>query len=148
MAVLQHLPAKQRAALILAEVVGGSAKEIADCLEISVAATRVLPFTHTPTGMPLDIALAGPGLEELFLSEAELIELGGVTVPVLRAEHLVVTKLLASRPKDIDDAREVLSAQQGALDLSAIRTLLEDLEEALGHSDLLPAFDQLLADLS
>ena len=41
-----------------------------------VRLTRVLPFVHDASGLPLDIVLAGPGLEELFLSRAVPVTIG------------------------------------------------------------------------
>lgn len=113
---------------------------------VFVERTRVLPFLHTSTGWPLDVVLAGPGLEERFIAEAVDVDLGaGVHVPVIRAEDLVVTKILAGRPKDIDDVRGVLLERLERLDLASIRETLGLLEGALGVSDLLPVFESELA---
>jgi predicted nucleotidyltransferase len=104
-----------------------------------VRRTRVLPFVHRATGMPLDMVLAGTGLEEEFLDRAERLQLGGVAVPVIRRDDLVVAKILAGRPKDMEDARGLWQAHGSELDLERIERLLRLLEEALGQSDLLPA---------
>lgn len=106
-----------------------------------VQQTRVLPLIHQPTGLAVDVVLAGPGLEDDFLARAVVLEIGGTSVPVISAEDLIVTKILAGRPKDIDDIRGVIEERGARLDIDQIRRTLKMLEEALGQSDLLPVFD-------
>ena len=110
-----------------------------------VRRTGVLPFVHRETGLPVDVVLAGPGLEEEFLAAARDIDLGGVTVPVIGPEDLIVTKILAGRPKDLGDVRGVLREQLPDLDLERCRRFLGLLEEALARADLLAQLDRLLA---
>lgn len=110
-----------------------------------VARTRVLPVTHVTSGIPADIVFAGPGLEEMFLSRAKVLDVDGVRVPVACAEDVVVMKLLASRAKDVDDVVAILAAHPDDLDLELVRATIRMLEEALGQSDISPALDQALA---
>lgn len=114
---------------------------VADPADDFVRRTRVLPFTFTPAGMPVDVVLGGPGLEDLFLSRAVPVRIGAVTVPVISPEDLVVTKILAGRPKDLEDVRGILLERLSQLDLVVIRSTLALLESALGQSDLLPEFE-------
>jgi Nucleotidyltransferase of unknown function (DUF6036) len=107
--------------------------------------TRVLPLVHRATGMPLDVVIAGPGLEEEFLSRAVQVDLTGVMVPVISPEDLVVTKLLAGRAKDVEDVRTILGERLPGLDLTHIRYLLGLLQQALSRSDLMPEFESLLS---
>jgi hypothetical protein len=113
-------------------------------VEEFVARTRVLPFLHEPTRLPLDVVLAGPGIEEQFLARARPVDIGGVEVPVLSAEDLIVTKVLAGRPKDREDVTGILRERGGELDLDRIRATLRLLEQALDQSDLLSAFEDEL----
>lgn len=115
-------------------------------VEEFVARTSVLPFVHRRTRMPLDVVLAGSGLEEQFALRARQVDVGGVEVPVLSPEDLLVAKILASRPKDLEDAAGVLRARRTSLDLDLVRSLLAELEDALGQSDLLPVLEELLAE--
>lgn len=104
---------------------------------------RLLPLVHRPTSMPIDLVIAASSLHIEFLARRRLIDLGGVRVPMISPEDLVVTKVLAGRPKDLEDVRGVL-IEQPHLDLDRIRDLLGDLEAALGEDRLLRRLDRLI----
>ena len=111
-----------------------------------VASIGVLPFLHRSTHMPLDVVLAGPGLEELFFEGVHSVAIEDIKLPVISPEHLIVTKVLAGRPKDIDDAIGVYKAKGESLDLAEIRRLLTLLEEALAQSDLVDVFERIVTN--
>jgi hypothetical protein len=107
-----------------------------------IARTRVIPFVHRASRMPLDIVLSGPGLEEEFLRRALAVDVAGTMIPVISPEDLIVTKILAGRPKDIEDIRGVIQERKTSLDVARIRAVLRLLEQALTQSDLLPVFER------
>jgi hypothetical protein len=109
-----------------------------------VARTRVLPFTHSASGLALDVVLAGPGLEEEFLRTVRRVDFGGTPVPVIGPEELIVTKILAGRSKDLDDVQGILRSQEATLDAERVRALLRLLEAAIDQADLVPAFEAQL----
>jgi hypothetical protein len=110
-----------------------------------LARTRVLPFAHGRTGMPLDVVLAGPGLEEDFLRRAISVDIDHAEIPVISPEDLIITKVLAGRAKDIEDIRGVIQERRASIDEERIRRILGLLEQALSQSDLLPVFERAWA---
>jgi predicted nucleotidyltransferase len=104
--------------------------------------TRVLPFIHRGTHMPLDVVLAGPGMEEDFQRRAIDVDVQGTRVPVISPEDLIIAKVLAGRPKDMEDIRSVIHERRASLDVERIRQILSILEQALGQSDLVPVFEK------
>jgi len=56
---------------------------------------------------------------------------------------LVIVKVLAGRPKDIDDAGGVWRLHGRDLDVERIRRILQLLEEALSQSDLVSTFESI-----
>ena len=121
----------------------GFALRVADADEF-VEKTRVLPLVHEPTRMLCDVVLAGPGIEELFFDRARQRDVGGVRVPVVSADDLVAMKILAGRPKDLDDVQAIVRVQGSAVDLRRARATLGTLERALDRRDLLPVFEAIL----
>ncbi|MGH7388594.1 MAG: nucleotidyl transferase AbiEii/AbiGii toxin family protein [Candidatus Rokuibacteriota bacterium] len=107
-------------------------------------ATRVLPFVHRASRMPLDVVLAGPGLEEQFFAGAQERLVGDVRVPVVCAEDLVAMKVLAGRPRDLDDVAAIARVRRDDLDLDKIRVTLRLLERALDRSDLIDELERVV----
>ena len=108
-----------------------------------VRRTRVMPFAHVSTGMPLDVVLAGSGLEDEFIARAKTTDIGGARVPLIDVADLIVGKILAGRPKDAEDARNLWRLHGSDSRRRRVRRLLRLLEDALGQSDLLTGFESI-----
>jgi hypothetical protein len=106
--------------------------------------TRIYPITHQPTGWSFDLVLAGPGLEQRFLDEVRIVGAGRHRIPVIAPEHLVALKILAGRPKDLEDVRGMLRIVE--LDHAGIESTLAELESMLDQRDLLPIYARLRAE--
>jgi hypothetical protein len=129
---------------VVAALAAAGLEPRADDLDQLVARTRVLPLHHRESGLPVDVVLAGPGLEAEFLANARIVDVSGVAVPFIAPEDLLVTKILAGRAKDIEDARGVLAERGDTLDLARTRRFLGLLEAALGRSDLVRELERLI----
>jgi hypothetical protein len=110
--------------------------------ESFIEQTRVLPLVHQATNTPVDVVLAGPGIEEMFFEGAIELDIGGLLVPVACAEDMVVMKILSGRAKDLEDVAAMLAARHASFDEQRVRELLGMLEQALDQSDLLPLFER------
>ena len=105
--------------------------------------TRVMPFVHLATAMPLDVVLAGSGLEDEFLDRARETDVGGARVPLIAPDDLIIAKILAGRPKDLEDVAGLWRVCGHELDIGRIRQVLTLLDEALGQRDLLAGFEAI-----
>jgi len=102
-----------------------------------VTTTRVIPVVHRGTGLLVVVVLGGPGIEERFAAAAETVRVGRIAVPVATATHLVVMKVLAGRPKDLDDAAILLAMQAAQVNSAEIDKLSKALSRALADDGIL-----------
>jgi Nucleotidyl transferase AbiEii toxin, Type IV TA system len=142
--VTVDLGGRSSAELVAVLAEAGFELRVAD-IDGFVEATRVLPFVHRASRIPVDVVLAGPGLEEQFFAGVEERVIGDARVPVVCAEDLVAMKVLAGRPRDLEDVVAIIHARGHDLDLPRIRTTLGLLEAALARRDLVSELGRLVA---
>lgn len=107
--------------------------------------TMVLPCRDHPSGLRVDLVLSDSPYEREALAHAVIVEVGGYPVRFLSAEDLVIHKLIAGRPRDLEDVRGVL-ARRPDLDLARARRWLADYEAVLDQP-LTARLEQILAEL-
>jgi len=109
-----------------------------------VAETGVLPLARESDGWEVDLVFAGSPYEHEAIGRASIVELEGVALPVIAAEDLVIHKLVAGRPRDVDDAAGVVARQGAAFGRARVLGFLLDLAEAVADEDLRRRAEQLL----
>ena len=119
-------------------------REVGDVASF-IAETRVIPAFHRASRLPIDIVLAGPGLEEEMMDRVCRRSVGAVEIPFVATADLIALKLLAGRTKDTEDVRALLRARPPDLDLAEARARVATLAAMLDDSTLLATFDRLAA---
>lgn len=105
-------------------------------------ANLVLLLEHRATGTPVDVSLALQDFEQRALREAKPRPIGPVKLRTAPLESLLVYKMIASRPRDLDDVRALLTTS-ARIDAKRIRADLEAID-ALLETTRAAEFDVLL----
>ena len=107
--------------------------------------TMVLPCSDPSTGIRVDFILSFSPYEQTALGRAQRVKVGNAGVLFVSLEDLVIHKILAGRPRDLEDVRHVLLRNPTA-DLSYIREWLREFSDSSGES-FLTTFDHVARGL-
>ena len=121
----------------------GVAPRVADAVAFA-RESRVLLLKHEPSGIEIDLALAGLAFEREVIERAVERSVRGVSFRVATPEDIVVMKAIAMRPRDMADIGAILDAWH-ELDLPRIRGVLKAFTQALETDDFSAEFERLLA---
>ena len=105
----------------------------------------VLLLRHQPSAVDLDLSLAWMPFEREALSRATSVDFGGVCLPVVAVDDLIVLKAVAWRLGDRSDIERLLIRHGRSVDLARIRRALEQLLNMLDEPERLVEFDRLVA---
>ena len=106
--------------------------------------TRVLLVRHEPSGLDVDVVVAGLPFEKELLERGATVVVGGVSTPVCSAEDLIILKAVAGRARDWGDIEGVLDANPG-LDRERVRRWVEQFAAALEAPEIMEHIEKLLA---
>ena len=107
-------------------------------------ANHVLLLRHRQSGVDVDLSFASLPFELEALAAAESLKIAGISVPVARAEDLIIYKAIAFRPQDQQDIERLLTLHRPLLDVARIREVVRKLSGALDEPERLEAFERIL----
>jgi hypothetical protein len=85
------------------------------------------------SGLVVDLLFASSGVEPEIVGASELLTIfPGVALPIVKTGHLIALKVLAGRPKDLEDIRLLLE-RASPLELRRARETLELIERRGFH---------------
>jgi len=105
--------------------------------------TFVLPTEEPDTGLRVDFIFSTTPYEAQAIERAVVVEIDDERVPFAAVEDLLLHKLFAGRPRDLEDAAGVVRRKGGEIDWEYVRAWAETFAEVPGREDLPRQVDRL-----
>ncbi len=121
-------------------------RAVADDVEQFAARTNVLPLSDLSTSVRVNLIFSCTEYEAQAIKRSIPTAVLGTTVRFAAAEDLVIFKLFAGRPRDIEDVRGILSRQK-RLDETYVMHWLPAFKDALGR-DLVKEYKQIRGEFT
>lgn len=105
--------------------------------------TMVLPCSDAGSGIRVDFIFSNSAYEREAIGRAVRVRIGRSDVRFATAEDLVIHKIFAGRPRDLEDVRSVL-VKGRPFDADRVRTVLAGFDHDLGRgTEMCDRFDDL-----
>ena len=111
--------------------------------EVFVGRTMALPSLHGQSGVRVDMVFSFTPYEREAIARARRVPLGGSEVRFASPEDLVVHKIFAGRPRDLEDVATVVRNQPG-LDRELVRRCLQEFDAGAGEPTFAARFEAIL----
>jgi len=106
--------------------------------------TMVLPCADPGTGIRVDLIFSFTPYERQAMTRVRKVKVGGTEIRFASVEDLIVHKMIAGRPRDLEDVKTVIVKNANA-DLSYIRHWLSAFRAASGQ-DPVARFNQIVEE--
>ncbi len=105
--------------------------------------TMVLPVEQESSGLRVDLIFSMTDYERSAIKHSALVRLGDADVHFASPEDLVIHKLFAGRPRDLEDVKSVIR-RNPTLDLDYIRGWLREFDASVPGKRLLKDLEDML----
>jgi len=131
---------------VLAVVQELNLKPLPKEIESFVRETMVLPTLDEHTGIRVDFIFSYTPYETGAIKRAKKVKIMGQEVNFASPEDLIIHKIFAGRPRDIEDVRTVL-LKNPDINLQYLRGWLKEFDESSEEKDFLKTFEGIVKDL-
>jgi hypothetical protein len=111
-----------------------------------ITRTYILPAFAEAEKVRVDFAFSFSPYEQQAIGHAQARDECGYPVRFATAEDLIIHKLFAGRPRDIEDIRGVLARKQGKVDREYLRHWIRQFAQIEGKSQLTQQLEELLLE--
>jgi len=138
-----RIPAQSLARLIERFAQKGIVPRIADALEFA-RSRHVLLLQHRASQIDVDVTVALLPFEDEAIAHRQSVDFAGVRIAIPRPEDLVIYKMIASRPQDLQDVEALLLRHRDQMDLARVRRIVGEFAEVLERPELAQELERVI----